>query len=100
MGLRLALVGLVASLGLDLPSGRDVDRWAESGRTWGCTMLDGWNMGVPAEDGEAGDDLIVVEVPPTAPATAERVVGEAAFDLVMDEIVAAFEVDAIGEVPA
>jgi len=34
MTLRLILVGLVTSMGLELPSGRDVSSWAESGRAW------------------------------------------------------------------
>lgn len=34
MALRLLMVGLVAGLGLDLPSGRDVGRWARDGRAW------------------------------------------------------------------
>lgn len=34
MGLRVVLVGLVASLGLDLPSGQEVGAWVNSGKAW------------------------------------------------------------------
>ena len=41
MTLRIMLVGLVASLGFDLPSGSDVSCWAQAGQTWfQATMLD------------------------------------------------------------
>ena len=34
MALRVLLVGLVASLGLELPTGQDVSSWARAGRAW------------------------------------------------------------------
>ena len=34
MTLRIMLVGLVASLGFELPSGSDVSCWAKAGQTW------------------------------------------------------------------
>ena len=39
MLLRLILVGLVTSLSLELPSGRDVSSWAETGRAWANASL-------------------------------------------------------------
>jgi hypothetical protein len=43
MGLRLIIIGLVASLGLDLPAAEDLRSWARSGQTWLCTALDEWD---------------------------------------------------------
>ena len=34
MALRVLLVGLVASLGFELPTGQDLASWAKSGRAW------------------------------------------------------------------
>jgi hypothetical protein len=34
MTIRIMLVGLVASLGFELPSGSDVSRWAQAGTEW------------------------------------------------------------------
>ncbi|MBX6316333.1 MAG: hypothetical protein IRY99_25990 [Isosphaeraceae bacterium] len=34
MLLRLLLVGAVTTMGLDLPTGRDLERWCRSGRDW------------------------------------------------------------------
>lgn len=43
MGLRLVLAGLVVGLGLELPSGQELERWLHSGHTWLCVRLDEWN---------------------------------------------------------
>lgn len=63
MGLRLLLVGLVAGLGLDLPTGQDLERWAHSGQTWLCGTLDQWNEWAPR-----GDETLCIAAP-TAPAS-------------------------------
>jgi hypothetical protein len=38
MTLRLMLVGLVASMGFELPTGTEVSAWARTGRDWACAM--------------------------------------------------------------
>lgn len=41
MALRLVLVGLVASMGIELPSGSDLANWTRTGREWaGARMAD------------------------------------------------------------
>lgn len=41
MALRLVLVGLVASMGIELPSGSDLANWTRTGREWaGVRMAD------------------------------------------------------------
>ena len=46
---RLVLVGLVAALGVTLPSRPDCDRWIASTQTWACGLLANWDTWEPNE---------------------------------------------------
>jgi hypothetical protein len=63
MALRIFLVGVVASLGLDLPTGMQVDQWSCSGRDWFQSGAERVGIGSP------WDELVVeveLEEPPVA----------------------------------
>jgi hypothetical protein len=46
---RLVLVGLVAALGVTLPSRRDCARWMDSNQKWACALLADWDRWEPNE---------------------------------------------------
>jgi len=46
---RLVLVGLVAALGVTLPSRPDSDRWMGSAQSWACRVLADWDTWKPRE---------------------------------------------------
>ena len=57
MTLRIMLLGLVASMGIELPSGADVSCWTRSGRDWvAARLVDRSGSGVEADR---------ADVPPT-----------------------------------
>jgi hypothetical protein len=99
MGLRLVLVGMVAILGIDLPSRRDLQDWTQAGHSWLCIELDEWNAWVPG-----GEALFVAAPPPRSPSTevdpagtaspapAEPtdVITDAEFTAVVEEMIAEF----------
>src|SRR5689334_1352202 len=95
MGLRLLLVGMVASLGIDLPNAHNLRDWAQSGRTWLCVQLDDWNAWVPS-----GDELCLTAPPrlpdpaaqaaAQAPQTTVEIINDEEFTAVLDEVVADF----------
>ena len=91
MAFRVFLVGAVAALGIDLPNGFDVDAWTHSGRTW-------WQARVAEFDARYGDASEDESgAPPSARMEAtetDAVDVDAAFDTVMEEVVAAFAADA------
>jgi hypothetical protein len=58
MGLRLILVGMVASLGLDLPKGDEVRSWTRTGQTWLCTALDEWNAWMTPDVADQAEDRV------------------------------------------
>ena len=82
MMLRLILVGLVTSMGLELPSGRDVSCWAESGRSWANAQV--------AALTTSGVEVAPAEAPGVAvgPVEADR-----AFEAVGAEMAADFAAD-------
>ncbi|MFO0908530.1 MAG: hypothetical protein U0794_09235 [Isosphaeraceae bacterium] len=54
MALRVLLVGLVAGLGLSLPTGRQIATWRDSANAWVTARLAAWDAQMPA-----GDDAFV-----------------------------------------
>jgi hypothetical protein len=57
MMLRLALVGIVAALGVTLPSQTDCDHWLLSSERWVSSVLADWDTWTPREHA-AGTDLV------------------------------------------
>ncbi|QDV33364.1 hypothetical protein [Tautonia plasticadhaerens] len=90
MTLRFLLVGAVAALGFDLPSGIDVDAWTHSGRTW-------WHTRVAEFEARHGIALVEVEdVPSPSPPACEAEAlpsDDAAFATVIEDVVSAFAAD-------
>ena len=93
MTLRLILVGLVTSMGLELPSHRDVSCWVESGRAWAnARVCDLTSCGVevlPAPAAESAGQ------PAEADLAFQAVQGEMAAEFRSDAILAAAEVQAL-----
>lgn len=50
MGLRLILVGVVAGLGLTLPTGKQFEAWKVSAQTWMNARLAEWDEPMPADE--------------------------------------------------
>src|SRR3954453_5202836 len=66
--LRIMLVGLVASLGFELPSDNDLSRWSRSGREWVAARL----AGFPGPPVEADQPVVeTADVPTASPTFAE-----------------------------
>lgn len=89
MGLRFALMGLVASLGLQPPPKADWERWMETGRRV-CTLAwEEWTAGAndPLEDGpKVSTGSVVREKPPES--VAEETAGDLAFEAEMNDWIA------------
>ena len=94
MPFRIFLVGAVAALGIDLPTGSDLDAWARSGRVW-------WNARVAeleARHGNAPDDGEGTTSPaPAGLAEPDASDDDAAFATVVEEMVAAFAEEGVSE---
>jgi hypothetical protein len=90
MTLRIMLVGLVASLGFELPSGSDVSRWAQAGTAWvQARMLDrsGPEIGCKPELAEPSDCQQVVEKIEVPALVAEaEAVSDAAFQVAAERV--------------
>ncbi len=87
MMLRIMLVGLVASLGLELPSNDDVSHWTRSGRQWASARLAELSE-IQSETGRAFEGLAENEPnvePPAAPAEA-LATSDAAFQAAADRV--------------
>ena len=103
MMLRLILVGLVTSMGFQLPSSRDMSCWAESGRAWASATIHDMGGAVPTT-------VAVVEAQPETrpePAAATVAVAPAAADEAFAGVVAGMAADfaadralALGVAPA
>ncbi len=65
---RMILVGLVAVLGVSLPSRSESVGWLTSAHAWVLTQLAEWDTDTPGEDG----GFIVTEVLNTLPSVAAR----------------------------
>jgi hypothetical protein len=92
MVLRLVLVGLVAGLGLSIPSRRDVEILARHAQTWLNDRLAEWDSQAPVDEGTY---IIVAEPVATPERAAERAVeqptvSDSAFAVVVDDMVASF----------
>jgi hypothetical protein len=90
MALRLLLVGFVASLGCEWPSGGELTSWARDGREWvGARLADlgsvraerGLACSIPADRGQAGDSSATLGG------------RDLAFDVVVEGMAADFAVD-------
>ena len=53
MTLRLVLVGIVAALGVSIPSQPSGDHWFDSAETWATSLLAQWDTWEPADGDEA-----------------------------------------------
>ncbi len=62
MLLRVLLVGMVTSLGLELPTGQEVDAWSRAGRDWCQTRLAEWDASLPTN----ATALVTVPAPTVA----------------------------------
>src|SRR5262245_39223655 len=93
MVLRLLLVGLVAGLGLSLPSRRDLETLGRTAQRWAYARLAEWDAGTSVEEGSF---VLITEptLPPAEPA-ANPVVSDHDFAVVMDEMIASFAQDEI-----
>lgn len=89
MGFRVLLVGLVAGLGLDLPSGSDLERWLATGRGWVEDQVSAWSVERPGDvaGGLEARGLASDSVPMPA-AVADEV-----FEGAVDQLKAAFADD-------
>ena len=98
MTLRIMLVGLVASLGFELPSGPDVSSWAQAGQAWvRARMLDpsGPSVEPTARPGGPADCHQVdetFEVPPSA-CEKEAAAVDAAFRVASEGVAAELSAD-------
>lgn len=59
MALRLVLVGVVAGLGLSLPSGEQIRTWRVSAQNWVNTRLAAWDAEMPSDE----NAFILIEEP-------------------------------------
>jgi hypothetical protein len=50
MALRMVLVGVVAGLGLTLPTGRQFTSWKDSAQSWASARLAAWDAQMPADE--------------------------------------------------
>ena len=98
MALRVLLVGLVASMGLALPSGQDVKSWADSGGRWVESRLADLNhfraeAERAFEGGPATDPAVYAEA--TAPARTEVATtrDDLTFDAVVEGMASSFAAD-------
>ena len=94
MMLRLILVGLVTSMGLELPSGRDVSCWAESGRAWATAQVAALTPG--GEVAPTGVAEVAVG-PVEADRAFEAIGAEMAADLAADRALACAQVPALAQ---
>ena len=83
MMLRLMLLGLVASMGLELPSGRDVASWASTGRAWAEARMAG-PVGVESAPGLSS---------PRGPRRVVETRADLAFEAISDGMAAEFAAD-------
>ena len=99
MTLRIMLMGLVASMGIELPSEADVSSWTRSGRDWvGARVVDLSGPSVEADRADAGPtDCHQASMPAGSPAiaVAEDSVGsdDMAFEAVSAGMAADFTAD-------
>ncbi len=94
MMIRMMLVSLVASLGLELPSGHDVASWTHSGQAWASARmadlasLQGDTCPISADLGRP-DSATATAVEPANPAS------DLAFEAAADRFVCEFRADAL-----
>jgi hypothetical protein len=99
MTLRIMLVGLVASMGFELPSGGDLSSWTQSGREWvNARMADLTGSVVEADClGSGSTGCLQAESPdsigPSVVAEPAKAADDAAFDAVSEAMVAEFVAD-------
>ena len=87
MALRVLLVGLVTSLGFELPTSANVDAWARSGRAWCHTRQAEWEAPMP-------DDATAFATEPAgAESGAASIDADRAFAALVDDAASAFAAD-------
>lgn len=89
MALRLILVSAVTSLGLDLPSGAEMERWSRSGCAWAAStweaVAEAWPPAPIPEEAPMGSVAC-----PTAPERADEAADDEAFRAVVDAMASEF----------
>jgi hypothetical protein len=98
MLLRVVMVGAVASLGLSLPTGRDLERWAQSGRAWWETTVAEWRARLPNVGPAVASEMTTEETEEPAPAApkapaapvAARATAAPDFDAIVNQIAQSF----------
>ena len=95
MALRVLLVGLVASMGFELPDGQELSSWTKTGRDWfNARMVDLSNLRVEAERVIAEDaDGERAEEPAAAPIEVASTRADLAFDAVVEGMASEFATD-------
>lgn len=89
MGFRVLLVGVVAGLGLDLPSGSDLQHWMASGRGWVEQQVVAWTIersAVGPVEAPAVDQVEAADAAPAGP----KAVADDVFDTVVNRMKASF----------
>jgi hypothetical protein len=103
MTLRIMLLGLVASMGFELPSGADLSRWAESSSEWvNARMADQSVPGVEAEKPcSLPTDCLQANESCHAPIVVERPNSpeDKAFEAVTNKMATEFAADLIAKAP-
>ncbi len=87
MAIRMILVGVVASLGFDLPTGRDVEVWASTGQAWYDARVSEFQARQAIIEGEGIPTPEAID--PEEPIKDE----DQAFAAVVEEMVSAFVAD-------
>jgi hypothetical protein len=100
MTLRIMLVGLVASLGFELPSGSDVSCWAQAGQAWFQARVVDRSGPVVVEpkldiDRPSDCQQVVEKCEMPAPACEKQADPDAAFKAVSEAIAADFSADLV-----
>jgi hypothetical protein len=101
MTLRIMLVGLVASMGYDLPSGPDLSCWAQAGRDWvHARMADLTGSVVEADCPDLGPTdchqaKACVSIEPSVVAEQVKAPDDAAFVAVSEAMVSEFAADSV-----
>ncbi|CAN5877102.1 hypothetical protein BH23PLA1_BH23PLA1_31410 [soil metagenome] len=83
MAFRMILVGVVASLGFDLPTGRDVEDWASTGRAWFDARVSEFQARQEIVEGAPAPEVIALA----------GTVEDRTFAAVVEEMVSAFVVN-------
>jgi hypothetical protein len=92
MALRLALVSVVASLGMALPGERDLEVWTCSAQCWMNARLAEWDAWLPGDEGADAATALPIDPRPCERSCLHGL--ESGFEAAIDEMVATFAAEA------